>query len=199
MSHDELEIASRWGWVVFRGVAAIALGCLAFAQPTTMGVTLVLLFGVYAFVAGIATFVAAARGGRAGAPRWGTLLFEGLLSIGVGIVAVLWPATTALAFIWVLGFWAIVSGLLEIATSVKLRHVINNEWALGLAGVLTMAFGSLLIVRPLIGGLAVVWWLGSYALIFGVLMIVLGLRLRTFSHAIGDDGHAPTRRLRHTA
>lgn len=199
MSHDELEIASRWGWVVFRGLAAIAFGCLAFAQPATMGVSLVLLFGVYAFVAGIATFVAAARGGRAGAPRWGMLLFEGLLSIGVGIVAVLWPATTALAFVWVLGVWAIVSGVLEIATAVKLRAVIDNEWALGLAGVLSMVLGTLLVLRPLIGGLAVVWWLGSYALIFGVLMIVLGFRLRTFAHAVGPDGQLPPRRVRHTA
>src|SRR5258707_15296474 len=134
MSHDELEIASRWGWVVFRGVAAIAFGCLAFAQPATMGVTLVLLFGAYAFIAGIATFVAAARGGRAGAPRWGTLLFEGLLSIGVGVVAVLWPGTTALAFVWVVGVWAIVSGVLGIATAVKLRQVIENEWGVGVAG-----------------------------------------------------------------
>src|SRR5262245_57460548 len=99
-------LPSRWAWVVLRGVAGIVLGLFAFARPAITGLTLVLLFAAYAFVDGVANVISAARGGRAGEPRWGMLLLEGLLSIAVAVVAVLWPATTALAFLWVIGFWA---------------------------------------------------------------------------------------------
>ena len=179
----ELGLASRWGWVVFRGVVAILFGLVAFSQPGTIGLTLVLMFAAYSFVSGIAAVVSAARGGRAHDPRWGTLLLEGLLYIAAGIVAVVWPASTGLAFLWVIAFWAIVSGALEIASAIRLRRVMEHEWALGLAGALSIAFGALLFMRPVVGGLAVVFWLGAYAIIFGVLQIVVGFRLRSFAHA----------------
>ena len=130
----EFGLASRWGWVVFRGVVAILFGLLAFAQPGTMGLTLVLMFAAYSFVSGIGALVSAARGGRAGDPRWGTLLLEGLLYMAAGIVAVLWPASTAVAFLGVIALWAIVTGGLEIASAIRLRKVIEHEWALGMAG-----------------------------------------------------------------
>src|ERR1700689_66854 len=97
-----LGVASRWGWVVFRGVVAILFGLLAFSQPGTIGLTLVLMFAAYSFISGIAAVVSAARGGRAHDPCWGTLLLEGLLYIAAGIVAVVWPASTGLAFLWVI-------------------------------------------------------------------------------------------------
>jgi uncharacterized membrane protein HdeD (DUF308 family) len=180
---EELGLGSRWGWVVFRGVVAVLFGLLAFSRPGTIGLTLVLMFAAYSFVSGIAAVVCAVRGGRAGAPRWGTLLLEGLLYIAAGIVAVLWPASTGLAFIWVIAFWAIVSGALEIASAIRLRRVIEHEWALGLAGALSIAFGALMLFRPVVGGLAVVFWLGAYAIIFGVLQMVVGFRLRSFARA----------------
>ncbi|HEX3903265.1 MAG TPA: HdeD family acid-resistance protein [Polyangia bacterium] len=194
----ELGLASRWGWVVARGVVAILFGLLAFSQPGTIGLTLVLMFAAYSFISGIAAVVSAARGGRAHDPRWGTLLLEGLLYIAAGIVAVVWPASTGLAFLWVIAFWAILSGALEIASAVRLRRVMEHEWALGLAGALSIAFGALMFVRPVVGGLAVVFWLGAYAIVFGVLQIVVGFRLRSFAHAhrggdLRSEGlHQPT-------
>jgi uncharacterized membrane protein HdeD (DUF308 family) len=186
----ELGLASRWGWVVLRGVVAILFGFLAFSQPGTIGLTLVLMFAAYAFVSGIAALVSAARGGREGDSRWGTLLLEGLLYIAAGIVSVLWPAAAGLAFLWVIGVWAIVSGALEISSAFRLRRVMEHEWALGLAGLLSIAFGALVLFRPLVGGLAVVFWLGAYAVIFGVLQLVLGFRLR--SYAVSHRGDLPT-------
>ena len=191
---EDLGLASRWGWIVFRGVVAVLFGFLAFSRPGSVGMSLVLLFAAYSFVSGIAAVVCAVRGGRAGAPRWGTLLLEGLLYIAAGIVAVLWPAWTGLAFIWVIAFWAIVSGALEIASAIRLRRVMEHEWALGLAGALSIAFGALMLFRPLVGGLAVVYWLGAYAIIFGVLQMVVGFRLRSFARAPGG-GSLPTEGL----
>jgi uncharacterized membrane protein HdeD (DUF308 family) len=146
-----------------------------------MAFTMVLVFGVYAFVSGVATVIASARSGRAG-DSWGTLLLEGLLGIGAGVVALLWPAATALAFVWVIGIWAIAIGALEIASAIKLRKLIAHEWAMGIAGAISIAFGLLAFYRPLSGGLAIVWWLGAYALLFGVMSIVVGFRLRRLAH-----------------
>jgi uncharacterized membrane protein HdeD (DUF308 family) len=183
-SRDETDLASRWGWVVLRGIVAILFGLFAFARPGAMSLGLVMLFAAYAFVGGIATVIAAARRGRAGS-NWGMLLLDGILGIAVAVVAVLWPASTIVAFVWVISAWAIITGALEIASAINLRKVIDHEWALGLAGALSIALGLVMLFRPLAGGLAIVWWLGAYAIAFGALMLVLGFRLRTWAHGHG--------------
>src|SRR4029077_11169392 len=140
-------LASRWGWVVFRGVIGILFGLFAFARPGAMGFSILLVFGCYAFISGIATVIAAARSGRAG-EHWGALLVEGLLGIAIGVMAVLWPVSTAFAFVWLIAVWAIASGILEIVSAVRLRKVIAHEWSLGLAGALSVALGILMLYRP---------------------------------------------------
>jgi len=177
LEKEELGIASRWGWIVLRGVVAILFGLLAFSHPGAMTLGLILTFGAYAFIGGVASIISAARRERAGA-SWGALLVEGLLGIAVAVMAVLWPATAALAFVWVIGAWAVITGALEIVTAVRMRKVIEHEWTLGLAGAVSVAFGLLMLFRPVIGTLAIVWWLGAYAMVFGILMIVLGFKLR---------------------
>ena len=119
-------LAQKWGWVVARGVIAVLFGLIAFSRPGPMAFGMVLLFGCYAFAAGIATVIAAARSGRAGS-SWGALLMEGLLGIAIGVLAVLWPASTALSFVWLIGAWAVLTGVLEIASAVRLRKVIETR------------------------------------------------------------------------
>jgi uncharacterized membrane protein HdeD (DUF308 family) len=193
-SRDRLGLASRWGWVVLRGVLGVLFGLVAFTRPGALAFSMVLVFGCYAFISGIATVIAAARVGRAGA-SWGALFLEGLVSIAAGVVAVLWPASTALAFVWIIGFWAIVSGVLEISSAIRLRKLIEHEWALGIAGVLSVVFGLLMFYRPVAGGLAVVWWLGAYVMLLGIMMIVVGFRLRGLAHGHGR-GPLPSEGLR---
>ncbi|HVX96568.1 MAG TPA: HdeD family acid-resistance protein [Polyangia bacterium] len=178
---DEIGLASRWGWVVLRGVVAIVFGLLAFARPGAMTLSLVMLFAAYAFVGGIATIISAAQRGRAG-QSWGMLMLDGVLGIAVAVVAVLWPASTAMAFVWVLGIWAILSGALELGSAVSLRKVIRHEWTLALMGLLTLAFGVLMFARPIIGAVAVVYTLGIYAIAFGVLNVAFGFRLRSYAY-----------------
>jgi uncharacterized membrane protein HdeD (DUF308 family) len=191
----ETGLASRWGWVVTRGVLGIVFGLIAFSRPGAMAFSMVLLFGCFAFAAGVATIIAAARSGRAG-ESWGALLVEGLLGLAVGAVALLWPASTALAFVWMIGAWAIASGALEIASAIKLRKILEHEWLLAIGGALSIAFGLLMFYRPLAGGVAVVWWLGAYALMFGVVMVVLGFRLRSLHRTIRAGDELPTEGLR---
>jgi uncharacterized membrane protein HdeD (DUF308 family) len=175
-------------------VVAILFGLLALARPGTMSLSLVLLFGAYAVIGGIAAIVGAAQRGREGY-SWGMLLLDGLLGVAVGVLSLVAPASMLMAFVWVVGCWAVVTGVLEIATAFRLRKTIRNEWALGLAGLSSVALGALMLFKPLAGGLALIWWLGAYAIVFGVFMTALGFRLRSHHHAIEGRGHVPAREI----
>ncbi len=177
-----LLLANRWWALVLRGVAAIIFGILAFVSPPAGLVALVLLFGFYAIVNGGIDLSLAVRG-PSGERRWGSLVFEGVVSIVAGVVTLIWPGITALALILVIGAWAIVTGIAQIVAAIRLRKRIRGEWLLALAGVLSVAFGVILYVSPGAGALALVLLIGAYAVVFGVLLVVLGMRLRAWGRA----------------
>ena len=168
----------NWGWIVARGVAAIIFGLCALFVPGITWVVLMSFFAAYALIGGIAAIVTAlSRETRADRP-WGLLLVEGILGIAAAVVWVLWPAATSLAFVYVLGSWAVASGILEIGTAIRLRKTIKGEWMLAVAGVLSIALGVTVWLWPLAGALALVWWIGAYAIVFGALIIGVGLHMR---------------------
>jgi uncharacterized membrane protein HdeD (DUF308 family) len=176
-------IASRWWMLLVRGIAAVLFGALTFIVPMASVFTLVILFGAYALVDGIFALVSAVRGARIG-ERWGALVFEGIAGIAAGVVTFLWPSISALALLFVIAFWAVITGVAEIVAAIKLREMIHGEWLLALTGALSIAFGVLIALYPSAGALAVALWIGAYALVFGILMIVLAFRLRSWaSHA----------------
>jgi uncharacterized membrane protein HdeD (DUF308 family) len=146
---------------------------------------LVILFGAYALVDGVFAVVAGIRG-AGGGRRW-VLLIEGVLGVLAGIVALLWPAITTLALLYVIAFWAIFTGIAEIVAAVALRREIAGEWALILGGVLSVIFGLILAVLPGAGPLSVVWLIGVYAILFGIALNVLAFRVRGTS-ARGGEG-----------
>lgn len=117
-------------------------------------------------------------GGRRLDSRWWILLLEGLADICIGIMAVVWPALTILVLVMIIGFWALLTGVLEIFTAIKLRHQIRIEWLLGLSGAISIIFSLILFINPGAGAVVLVWLLGAYDLIFGLSMIFLGLKLR---------------------
>lgn len=175
-----IEALSRnWGWIALRGVVAILFGILALTRPGISLASLVLLFGVYSLVDG--TFmVVSAIANRKGAPRWVSMLFGGVLGIIVGLVTFTWPGLTAVALLGIIAAWAIVTGVTEIVVAIRLRKEMTNEWALILAGTVAVAFGMFLFTRPLAGALAAIFAIGIYALISGILLVVLGFRLRSW-------------------
>ena len=170
-------LAQFWWALALRGAAGILFGILAFVMPALTLAVLVLLFGAYALVDGIFNVVAALSR-RTGARPWWALLLAGLVGIVAGLVAFFMPGLTALALAYVIGIWAVVIGTLEIASAIRLRKVITNEWWLGLSGALAIVFGVLLMLVPGAGALAMVLWIGAYAFIYGVFLVLLGLRLR---------------------
>lgn len=167
-----------WWAVALRGVLAVLFGLLAFILPGITLAALITLFGVFAFVDGVFLLVAGVRAARYRQPRWWVLVLQGIVGIVAGVVAWLLPGLTALSLLYLMAFWAILSGVFEIVFAVSLRKEIENEWMLGFSGFISILLGILFLAIPEAGLLAWVWMIGTYALLSGVLMLVLAFRLR---------------------
>jgi uncharacterized membrane protein HdeD (DUF308 family) len=174
-----LDALARYWWVVaLRGALAVLFGVLALVWPGITLAALVLLFGGYALVDGVFALGNAFFGGARAEGRRPWLILEGVVGIIVGILTFVWPGITALALLWVIAAWAIITGVLEIATAIRLRRELRGEWMLIASGVLSVIFGLILAVRPGPGAVALVWVIGIYAIIFGVSLLFLAFRLR---------------------
>lgn len=174
-----IETLKRNWWVpVIRGVAAIVFGVIAFVYPGLTVAVLVLLFGAWVLVDGIFRVVGAI-GHRNSDKDWGFDLIIGIMGIVIGFLTFHAPHITALALIIYIAAWALMIGATEIALAIKLRREIRGEWFLILMGVCSILFAIMLLWNPLPGALALVWLIASYAIVFGILGIVLGFRLRT--------------------
>lgn len=182
-------LAHRWWLLLVRGIAAVVFGVLAIVFPGLGLLALVALFSAYALVDGVFNIALGVRQARGG-ERWGVLVAEGVISLVAGLLAILWPAITALVLLFVIAVWAVATGIAEIAAAVKLRKQVRGEWLLGLAGILSIAFGVLIALFPGAGALAVVLWIGAYAIVFGGLLVVLSFRLR--AHGLAEERQAPT-------
>ena len=174
-----IEALKRYWWVpVIRGISGIVFGIIAFAYPGIALATLVLLFGAWVLIDGVFRIVGATAG-RASDPDWGFHLIIGILGIAVGILTFRAPRITALALIIYVAAWALMIGAAEIALAVKLRREIKGEWFLILMGLASIVFAVLLLWNPGPGALALLWLIASYAIVFGVLAIFFGFRLRS--------------------
>ena len=175
---DADSLSHNWWAVVLRGVLGLLFGIITFFAPGLSLAALVTVYGAYALVDGVFAIVSAVR--RRGTERWGMLLLEGIAGIAAGLVTLVWPGITAIALLYLIAAWSLFTGVMEVAAAVRLRKVITGEWMLGLSGVLSIVFGILLVLFPGAGALAVVLWIGAYAIVFGALLIGLGLRLRSW-------------------
>jgi len=177
-------LARNWWALALRGLLAVVFGLLAFALPGLTLAALVILFGAYALVDGIFALVAAVRAAEAH-ERWWLFVLEGIAGIAAGLITFAWPGITALVLLYLIAWWAIITGIFEIAAAIRLRKEITGEFWLALGGAASVIFGLILLFRPGVGALAVIWLIGTYALVFGLLLVMLGFRLR------GHSGQKP--------
>jgi uncharacterized membrane protein HdeD (DUF308 family) len=186
-----IVIARSWWTFVLRGIFAILFGVLAFLMPGVAWLTMVFVFGFYAIADGVVNLVAAFGGprppGERRTPGW-ALFIQGLLGIIAGCLAFFIPGLTALALLWLIGGWAIATGVLAIVTAIRLRKQITGEWLMVLSGVLSIVFGVLLFAFPIAGAVVVAIWIGAYAVVFGVTLVALGIRLRKWIRGIEGQG-----------
>ena len=170
-------LAEYWWTLVLRGVAAVIFGILAYVWPGITFTVLVLFFGAYALWDGVFALIAAFR--TQAERRW-PLVLEGLVGIAAGVLTFIWPGAATLALLIIIGAWAFVTGIFEIVAAIRLREEIEGEWLLLVSGLLSVLFGIALAIWPAAGLVAVTWLIGAYSIVFGILLIVLGFRLRNW-------------------
>jgi uncharacterized membrane protein HdeD (DUF308 family) len=170
-------LAEYWWTLVLRGMAAVIFGILAYVWPGITFTVLVLFFGAYALWDGVFALIAAFR--TQADRRW-PLVLEGLVGIAAGVLTFIWPGAATLALLIIIGAWAIVTGIFEIVAAIRLREEIEGEWLLLVSGLLSVLFGIALAIWPAAGLVAVTWLIGAYSIVFGILLIVLGFRLRNW-------------------
>lgn len=178
------DLARNWWVLALRGLAGILFGIAAFVWPESTLAALVLVFGAYVFVDGIFALIAGI-GMRRQLSLWWLVVLEGVAGIILGVLTFRLPDITALVLLSFIAAWSIVTGIFEIATALRIRTMIENEWLMILSGVVSIVFGALLIGQPGAGEIAIVWLLGAYALLFGLLMLMLAFRLRGMRDTIG--------------
>jgi uncharacterized membrane protein HdeD (DUF308 family) len=169
-------LVGNWWVLALRGVLAILFAIIAFALPFVAATAILLVFAAYAFIDGIFALVAGVRAARQHG-RSAPLLIEGVLNVLIGVFFFLWPGAALLAFVWLIAIWAVVTGVLLIAAGVALiRH--SGEWLLILGGIISVLLGIVLFFAPGAGIVAISWWLGVYALLFGIALLIAAFRIR---------------------
>jgi len=169
-------LVRNWWAFVIRGVLAVAFGLIAFFMPGVTMLSLVLVFAAYAISDGVFAIVAAVRAGKAG-ERWTLFALEGVVGILAGLGAAAWPGLTVAFFIGLIAAWALITGGFMLAAAVRVDGEHGRVWLI-LAGLASIVYGVLLVVAPMAGALVLTWWIGAYALIFGIAMLVFAFRLR---------------------
>jgi len=175
------SLARNWWALLLRGFAAVLFGGLAFLIPGTTIYALVILFGAYAFVDGVFAIASAVRAAEAH-ERWWPFVIEGVIGLAIAAITFFQPHITAFALYITIAVWAFLTGIFEIVAAVQLRKAIAGELLLIVSGVLSILFAALLVAFPQVGALTIVYIIGAYAMVFGVLMIGLAFRLR--GHAV---------------
>lgn len=171
-------LIGNWWTFVLRGIIAILFGLVCVFAPPIALLTLVFLFAFYSYLDGILNIITAFhRTERSQMPGW-ALLISGVVGLIAGTIALFMPGITALALLYVIAAWALVTGVMSIVSAIRLRRQIAGEWLLALSGVLAIAFGVLVAIFPGAGALAVLIWIGAFTTVYGVLLMVLGFRLR---------------------
>ncbi|HEY0811705.1 MAG TPA: HdeD family acid-resistance protein [Pseudonocardia sp.] len=192
MASPDVAAAARtvWWFVLLRGILAILFGLIALFTPGTALLALVFVFGAYAILDGV-TAIAAGIRHRGAESHWVWHIVQGVVSVIAGIVAFVWPGVTVLAILFVIAFWSIVNGIAEIVESFAMRRRGSGTWGWVLAaGIVSVLFGIVLTILPGAALVTLLWFVGAYAVVFGVIMVVWAFRLRGAVRTVTDGAHA---------
>jgi uncharacterized membrane protein HdeD (DUF308 family) len=179
-------LAYNWWAIAIRGVLGVLFGVIALVLPGATMLSLVLLFAAYMLVDGIFAIIAAVRAASR-SERWGLLTLEGIVDILTGVIAFMWPGLTVVAFVLLIAAWALISGALMLAAAFRL-NADSGRWWLALGGAASLIYGILLVVAPLVGAVVLTWWIGAYAIVFGVSLLILAFKLRARRDRLAAGG-----------
>ncbi|RDI57305.1 HdeD family acid-resistance protein [Microvirga subterranea] len=182
-------LAQNWWAIALRGVFAILFALVAFFWPGATLLSFVLFFSAYMLVDGIFAIVAAVRA-ASNHQRWGLLVLEGIVDILAGIVAFIWPGLTVVFFITLMAVWSLITGVLMVVAAFKLDPAYGRGWLI-FSGIVSVLFGVALLIAPLVGAVVLTWWLGAYALVFGITLLVLAFKLKGHKDEVSTGTAAP--------
>ena len=174
-------LAESWWAVGLRGILGILFGLICLLTPGLAVEVFVILFAAYMLVDGVFAIIAGIKAARNG-ERWGLLILEGIVDLAAGLVAVLWPAITLVALVWLIAIWAVVTGALMLSAAFTL-NLDHGRWWLALGGIASIIFGILLVIEPLIGAVVLTMWNGAYAIVFGIFLLILAFQLHSKQEA----------------
>jgi uncharacterized membrane protein HdeD (DUF308 family) len=174
-------LADSWWAVGLRGLLGILFGLICLLTPGIAVGAFVILFSAYMLVDGVFAIISGIKAARNG-ERWGLLILEGIVDIAAGVIAFLWPLITLVALTWLIAIWAIVSGALMLGAAFTL-NIDHGRWWLALGGIASVIFGILLVIEPLVGAVVLTMWIGAYALVFGVVLLILAFQLHSRKEA----------------
>lgn len=177
--------SALWWIVLLRGLIGIAFGLFALFSPGATLAVLVAFFAAWVLVDGIFTLIHALRARRE-SKNWWLFLIEGVLGVAIGVLAWNAPGITALILLFYVAVWAIMSGVSRIGLAIRLRDEIQGELWLALGGVASILFGFLLIARPGAGALAVLWLIGLFALVNGLLLVLFAFKAKSLVKKVGE-------------
>ncbi|MBV8074194.1 MAG: HdeD family acid-resistance protein [Candidatus Eremiobacteraeota bacterium] len=180
------SLKEHWWALLIRGIVAVLFGIICFWETGAALFALVIVIGAFFIVDGVMMVIGAVRSSSASGPaQWWWQIIAGVAGIIAGILTFTWPGMTAYVLTIFVAAWAIVTGVLELVTAIRLRATIPNEWLWIINGVLSILLGILVFANPTGGAVALMWVLGFYALLAGFTMIGLALRLRGLAHRVG--------------
>ena len=171
------EFSKKWKWMIFRGIISIIFGIVIVIYPFTAATMLAIFFGAYAFVDGIFAIVSIITSRAARAHFW-SYLIEGIAGIIAGIITFFLPEITLFGLVILISVWAFITGIFEIIAAIKLRKIIDGEFLMIISGLLSVVFGVLVFLRPFAGMVVIIYLIGIYAVMFGILFIFLGISVR---------------------
>jgi uncharacterized membrane protein HdeD (DUF308 family) len=171
----------NWWALLLRGIVAIIFGIVAFVLPGVTVLSLVFVFGAYAIIDGIFAIGVGIRSPASGGSWW-MMLLMGVVGVVVGVLAFVWPGVTAFTLLMLIAAWAVVTGIFEIIAAIQLRRVIKGEWLMILSGAASVIFGILVLIDPAAGAVAIVWLIASWAIVYGIILLALALRVRSHDH-----------------
>lgn len=175
----------RWTALLGRGLIAIALGLLVWLRPGISLSLFVVVFGLWALLDGLVNCWLAFEDRPQ--PSWGWMLLDGLIGIAIGLLALSRPKSTAVALLFLIGIWAVARGVLEIVVAIALRKELKGEWRLFLAGLLSIVFGAIVFSRPGAGLLAVMWLVGFYAVLYGLMLVSLAFKAKNLERIVASE------------
>ncbi|MFE3289516.1 HdeD family acid-resistance protein [Rhodococcus sp. NPDC059234] len=173
-----------WWMLLVRGIVAIAFGIVAIAWPHVTVKALIVVVGIFWIVDGIISAVRAVQA-RKVVQSWVWWLAAALVSVTAGIVLFVWPDVTALVFAYLMGFWAILLGILEVIGSFQVMAN-GGQWIGSMvAGILALLFGLILVIWPGSGITGLMWLVGGFAILFGILFLVGAFQVRAAGKRAG--------------